>query len=72
MPVAVHLSGFTFLRRCNAERLTAEEWVDNIYTDVPALDRGRRTASKTEHSVFASGVHRGGGNTHPRRLNVRA
>jgi len=72
MPVAVHSSGFTFYYRCFVERLTAEEGVDNIHTDVPVLNHDRHRASETENSVFAGGVHRSSGDAHPRRLNVRA
>lgn len=51
----------------NLRVLTAEERVDNVDPDVPALHRWRYRASKTEDSVFTGAVHGTCGYGHPRR-----
>ena len=70
IPVAVHTSGPTLQCWCHVEGLTAEERMDDVHANTPALDRGRHGTSEPEHSVFAGGVHRGAGDTAPRRLEV--
>lgn len=56
----------------SGERLTAEERMDDVDPDVPALNHYGYGTSKPEHSVFAGAVHGGSGDGHPRCLDVRA
>jgi hypothetical protein len=72
IPVAVHFLGLPFWYWQSGRGLTTEERVDNIDTDVSALNRCSYRTSETEYGVFTGGIHRGSANTRPRRLEARA
>ena len=52
----------------NSRVLTAEEGVNNVDPNVPALYCWSHGASKAEHGVFTGAVHGTRGDGHPRRL----